>query len=162
MELYNANFYNPYLLLVIAFIMIFFEFFLSGFVMGILGGIFVILSLVSFFLQGHPPHIMFAYFVFVVVSLIVLVRVTLKIIQKTGKKNTIMLDKNQEGYVATSFDKSLIGQTGVALTDLKPAGKVGVGEKEVQALSEMGYLPKGTKVHILRGAGSHLIVRKVE
>jgi Membrane-bound serine protease (ClpP class) len=151
---------NPYILLIIAFVLVFLEFFLPGGILGIFGAFFVVLSLVAFYLEGHSPLALLAYFTFVVVALAILIRYILKAIQSTGKENTIMLDDDQEGYVATGFDKSLIGKTGTVLADLRPAGKIVVDGIEVQALSEMGYLSKGTEVQIVGGKGSHLIVKK--
>ena len=162
-SLYGAmDLFNPYFFLLIAFVLIFLEFFIPGLFMGILGGVFVVFSLVAFFLEGHSPGMFFAFFVLVMLALVLLVRFILISIKKTGKKNTIMLEKNQEGYVATAFDHGLMGDTGTATTDLKPAGKIAVGDKEVQALSEMGYITKGTKVYIVGGKGSHVVVRKLK
>lgn len=154
--------FNPYVLLLIGFVLIFLEFFLPGAILGMVGGVFVILSLVAFFMEGHSPLLSLAYFLFVMASLVLLIRYILQAIKSTGKKNTIMSDANQEGYVATGYDKTLIGKRGVAATDLKPSGKVQVEEKEVQALSELGYISKGTGVEIVGGKGSHLIVKKAE
>lgn len=81
---------------------------------------------------------------------------------KTGKAKGFFLDSAQEGYVASSFEKELVGKQGEALSDLKPAGHILIEGKRHQALSKMGYLVKGTKIEIIGGQGAHLIVKKVE
>ena len=154
--------FNPYLLLLIAFILIILEFFLPGAVFGIFGAVFVVLSLIAFVLEGHPPLISLAYFIVVCTLVVFLVKYILKAIKRTGPKNTIMLDNDQFGYVASHFDKTLFGKQGIALTDLKPAGKVLVDDKEVSAMSELGYISRGLKIEVIGGKGYHLIVKRID
>ncbi len=156
------NLFNPYLLLFIALLLIFLEFFLPGAIFGTFGALFVVLSLVAFVLEGHSSFLVGAYFLFVTFALIVLIRYILKMIRRTGPQNTIMLDNTQEGYVASHFDHTLIGKEGIALTDLKPAGKVLVEDKEIQAMSELGYISRGLKIQVTGGKGAHLIVKRID
>lgn len=154
--------FNPYVLLIIAFSLIFLEFFLPGGILGIFGGLFLIFSFVAFYLEGHSPYELFAYFVVVLIALVFLIKWILKAIARTGSKNTIMLDDDQEGYVASGFDKELIHREGIAITDLKPSGKVLIDGKEVQVLSQLGYISKGKKIKVIGGQGAHLIVTEVK
>jgi membrane-bound serine protease (ClpP class) len=116
--------------------------------------------LIAFALSGYPVWAFFIFLPVVVVSLVLVIRLALWGITKTGQKNTIMLEDDQTGFVASSFDKELIGKEGVADTDLKPSGKILLEDKEYQAVSEMGYINKGTPVKVLRGEGAHLIVKE--
>ena len=156
------NLFNPFVLLAIGFLLLFLEFFLPGGVIGISAILFILGSLVAFVLEGHSPLLSLLYFVFVTASIAFFIRWILYAIKKTGPKNTIMLDSNQEGFVASHFDKSLIGKEGIALTDLKPAGKILVEGKEVQALSELGYISRSLKIQVVGGKGNHLVVKRID
>lgn len=152
--------WNPFVLLLLGLVMIFFEFFVPGAVLGITGGALLFLSLIAFALSDYPFLAFFPYLLFVVISLVGVIRLALWSIKRTGKENTIMSEKNQTGYVASSFDQTLIGLEGVADTDLKPSGKVIINGVEHQAVSEMGYINKGTPVLVINGEGAHLIVKE--
>lgn len=58
---------------------------------------------------------------------------------------------NESGYVAVSLDeRNLIGKTGRAKTVLRPSGKVEVEGRVYDAVSEHGFIEKGTVVHVVR------------
>lgn len=52
-----------------------------------------------------------------------------------------------------------VGQTGKALTDLRPYGKARFGEQRVEVVSDGDMVPQGTTVRIVRIAGSRIEVR---
>ena len=95
--------------------------------------------------------------------LLPVVLVTCKIalwqIRRSKEKGHFYHGNDQEGYVAASFDQSLIGKEGVVSTELKPAGHILVDGQLYQALSETGFIGKGDHVHVVGGKGAHLIVR---
>lgn len=51
------------------------------------------------------------------------------------------------------------GASGKAKTDLRPAGKVVVDGREFDASSEGPWIAAGSTIVVIRGAGSHLVVR---
>jgi membrane-bound serine protease (ClpP class) len=55
--------------------------------------------------------------------------------------------------------QSLIGQEGVALTDLRPVGVVQLADRRVDALAEEGYISSGVKVRVTQSDGSQIKVR---
>lgn len=86
---------------------------------------------------------------------------------KIGTKgifSKIALDKTLDkssGYIAVSMTpKELVGQEGIASTVLKLSGKVKVGDKIFDAVSEDGFIEKGTKVSIIRYETGQLYVVK--
>ncbi len=93
------------------------------------------------------------------ISLYCVIRLALWSVKKTGKKGTVYLDADQEGFQASLFPKELIGKSGIAATDLRPSGHIWVDDRAIQALSKDGYIEKGSPVQILGGQGSHLIVK---
>ncbi|NLO37767.1 MAG: nodulation protein NfeD [Clostridiaceae bacterium] len=62
------------------------------------------------------------------------------------------------GYVHTRTEHDLTGQTGVALTDLRPAGVIRIGNERVDALTEGDYIARGATVTVARVQGSKVFV----
>lgn len=56
----------------------------------------------------------------------------------------------------------LVGNTGTALTDLRPAGVARFGDDRVDVVSEGDFIPVGSTLKVLRVEGSRVTVRKVE
>ncbi len=141
-------------------ILIFLEFFLPGAIMAVGGSVLLLASLFMFHLKG-PVGIapFFFYFAALGTSVYFVVRLAIWAVKKTGKKGTVYLKADQEGFQASLYPKELIGKIGVAATDLKPSGHIWVEDRAIQALSKDGYIEKGAPVQILGGQGSHLIVK---
>lgn len=153
---------QPFLLLAVGLLMIFLEFYLPGGVMGTIGGVIVIASLVLFVSQTDSLLAVIAYVVGVTVVLMVLFRFALWRIQNAPPDKSIYSSGDQEGYVASNYDRSAIGKTGVVTTDLKPGGHVSVDGKKYLALSQSGYVTKGEAIEVIGGEGESLIVKRVK
>jgi membrane-bound ClpP family serine protease len=151
--------YLPFILWILGLIFVLLEFYLPGIIMATFGIILLITSIFVFIVQSTSPLAIILYVVGVAVSLILLIRYTLKYIPRAKPGVSIYLSKDQEGYQASSFDASAIGKTGVVISDLKPAGYIMVEGKKHQAISVSGYLPQGTEVVVLKGEEESLIVK---
>jgi len=67
---------------------------------------------------------------------------------KLSLKNEQLLE---EGYIAVETEqKSLLGESGVAHTVLRPSGRVKIKEKIYDAKSEYGFIEKGENVKVIR------------
>ena len=55
----------------------------------------------------------------------------------------------------------LIGQTGVALTMLRPSGKAEIHGNPVDVMSEGSFIPEGTAIQVVECVGKWVVVRKV-
>lgn len=151
---------SPFILLAIGLILVFLEFYLPGAIMGIAGGIFILWSLVLFAMQSGSPLAITLYIIGTVVALIYLAKFAIWRIRTAKPHRSIYSADSQNGYQAVSYDATAIGKTGTVLTDLKPAGFIIVEGKQQAAISQEGYLSKGTKVKVIGGEESNLIVRK--
>ena len=69
---------------------------------------------------------------------------------------------NTDGYTARIYkeDENLEGAEGTAITDLHPAGKVGIGDERYDAMSEGGFIGKGENIIVVEVRNNHLLVRK--
>lgn len=152
---------NPYIFLVVGLVLIFLEFFLPGAVIGSIGGLFILFSIILFASTANSGVAVFAYVTAILLFLFFLVKFAIWRIRQTKSKGTIYSDDAQVGYVASVFDQSAIGKRGIVLSDLKPGGYILIEGKKEQALSVSGYLIKGSEVEVVGGQEESLIVKPI-
>ncbi len=149
-------------LAILGLIFIYLEFFLPGWILGIGGGLLLIFS-IGLFLANTTGLIPISIFLVILFILVVYTcNLALKKIKMSGAKNSFYLKKDQEGFFASSIDRTLIGKTALAATDLKPSGHILVDGVQFQAVSKSGYITKNTKVKIIDGQGGYFIVQTEE
>ncbi|MBR1885882.1 MAG: serine protease [Schwartzia sp.] len=68
----------------------------------------------------------------------------------------------ESGYVSAETRTDLVGRTGFAETELRPAGRALVAGQPVDVVSEGAFLGKGTPVVVVSVNGSRVVVRKQE
>ena len=66
------------------------------------------------------------------------------------------------GYVVADQQHHLVGETGLAMTDLRPAGKVQIAGRPYDAKATTGWIDKGTTVRIVAQERFELVVEPVE
>jgi membrane-bound serine protease (ClpP class) len=67
-----------------------------------------------------------------------------------------------EGYIAAEPRGDLVGQDGVAMTDLRPAGTAQIGMERVDVVTEGEYVPQGQAVRVVRSEGYRHVVRGLQ
>ena len=146
------------LLAIVGMILIFLEFFLPGAVLAVIGTLALLVSLGMFFAK-YPAFWGVLYLFSMLLVLFLTCKLAIWRIKSSKGKGSFYHSEDQEGYLASSFDLSLIGREGVVSTELKPAGHILIDGQLYQALSETGFIEKGNSVKVVGGKGSHLIVR---
>jgi membrane-bound serine protease (ClpP class) len=64
----------------------------------------------------------------------------------------------ESGYISEPERDDLIDAIGVAITDLRPAGTIQVGDERLDVVSDIGFIAKGSRVRIIRWEGyQHLV-----
>jgi membrane-bound serine protease (ClpP class) len=149
-----------FLLLIIGLVLVLLEFYLPGMVLGIGGGILILFSIIIFGANSQSPLEIFLFILLTGLGLFGVVKFALWQIPRTRKKQSIYLDKDQEGYVASVFDQNAIGKEGIALSVLKPGGFILIEGKKYPAISVSGYIDKGDQVTVISGQGESLLVKK--
>ena len=56
---------------------------------------------------------------------------------------------------------NLIGQSGVAMTLLRPSGKAEIGGNYVDVISEGEFIPEGTPIQVVECSGKKVVVRRM-
>lgn len=153
---------NSFVLLLLGFILIFVEFYIPGAIMGILGGLLTFMSILVFISEGNSLLAIVLYIVSVLIALFGLFKFALWRIRRAKPEYSIYSNSSQDGYKASHFDHAAIGKTAIVLSDLKPGGYILLDGKQLQAISESGYIIKGSSVLIIGGQEESLIVKQKE
>lgn len=67
----------------------------------------------------------------------------------------------ESGYVSSEEKEEYLGREGVAITELRPTGVIEIDGQRLDALSEGTFIPKDTKVKVIKVEGSKIIVRRL-
>lgn len=67
----------------------------------------------------------------------------------------------KEGVVSQKKDMDqLLDASGVAVTDLRPAGSIRIDKKKIDAVTQGEYIDKGALVHVIEVTGNQVIVKE--
>lgn len=64
----------------------------------------------------------------------------------------------QTGYLSSPVREELVGRSGIALTDLRPAGAGQFGEEKLDVVSDNVWISAGSKIRIVRSEGYRHVV----
>lgn len=141
-------------------------------VAGILGIIFIVCGLAfslvlndyfNFSISGGKLVNAFLLVIISVIVTTVLAFVFGKNIFNSGMFKKLTLTDEQrssDGYVGTEKGDDLTGQTGLAVTDLRPGGKIEIRGKRYDAVSEGAFLIKGTEIEVMKHETFTIFVRE--
>ncbi|GEL07275.1 NfeD family protein [Salisediminibacterium halotolerans] len=131
-------------------------------VLGVLGIAAVLSSLV---LSGYSTtNILFALAIALVITAVASF-LFLKYIGYSGTLKKIVFEDqagNEQGYVSNTSREHLLGETGRALTILRPSGTAEFNNERLDVVSEGGYIEQGRKVKVVSVSGSKMVVREVK
>jgi membrane-bound serine protease (ClpP class) len=81
------------------------------------------------------------------------------------EKSGLMLGdatSRETGYLTGDVRSELIGATGVAVTDLRPAGAARFGDERIDVVADSNWISAGTPVRIVRSEGYRHVVQVAE
>ncbi|NWQ44623.1 nodulation protein NfeD [Bacillus sp. EB106-08-02-XG196] len=154
--------YETLILFIIGIALILLELLISGGIAGILG---FIAMVASFFLAADNAVYMG---ISLLVAIIVSILISILLIKVFGKKMSlfkklILTDSTntESGYIANISRLELIGLVGSTLTVLRPSGTIVIEDERLDAVSEGGFIGKGSKVKVVSSEGARIIVREI-
>jgi membrane-bound serine protease (ClpP class) len=150
----------PIALLLLGLLLIFIEFYLPGAIMGTLGALTVLASIILFVMETDSPFLIFLFIVAAIFLVAFVIRFALWYIKTPSPESSIYSDADQEGFVALTYDKEAIGKKGIVDTDLKPGGHIIVNGKRYPAISQSGFISKGEQVQVVGGEGDTFLVKQ--
>lgn len=149
------------LLFALALVLFFFEVFVPGAVLGILGGILMAvgcgLAFAEFGLQGGAIATLLA---LALVGLLLYVEFFVLPKTKLGQKLFLHSAVSATSQPLPAQPDDVVGQAGEALTTLAPSGFVLVAGRKYEAASQSGLLPKGAPVKVTGLDNFRLLVSK--
>ena len=145
-------------------------FVIPGFgVVGLLGGLTIMAGLFMMLLPEHflPADISAASWGFTIAIIGGLLALYLmgKALIKTDFWMKITLpfsEKSTEGYSTSLGLGNLVGESGKAVSDLRPSGWATVGEKKLFVVTEGEFVANGDNLKILTVDGNRVVVRKTD
>ena len=122
-----------------------------------IGGSLLLLASLFFFYMGDPSLLQFfVYATILLFSTLLAIQAALR--KQKGSKKRMISEEPSEGVQVLIYPKEFVGKKGIAATDLTPSGQIWIEDKSFQALSQAGFINKGTEVLVLSGKGTHLFV----
>jgi membrane-bound serine protease (ClpP class) len=146
-------------LFVVGFLLIAAEVFLPGLILGTIGLLCLIASVVLVYLQFGTAAGLVATFVVGGLSLVGFV-IWLFLFPRTFIGRRIMLNKRSFDEHRSDHDLSLVGQSGEAVTPLRPSGTARIGGKRVDVTAIGEFLEEGEEVIVVAADGMRVAVRR--
>jgi len=148
---------------ILGFIFIIIEMFVPGFGLpGIAGIIFLVLGIIQV-----ADSILEALIAIIVVLAILGLLLTL-VLRSAAKgalsKNLILNDslKKESGFISSEDLEYFLGKEGVTVNTLRPSGYADFDGVKLDVISQGEYIPKGTKVQIIKVEGSRIVVKELK
>ena len=157
-------------LFIVGIILLLLEIFvIPGFGFTGIAGIILVISSLFFSLISSLPIFDFSSIagpiVQLTVSLLLVVAlfyIVVKFLPKSDRFNNLVLATEAEsskGFVSNPKYDELLNLSGVALTDLRPAGMAEISGKKVDVVTDGGYIEKGSKIIVIKTEGAGVVVK---
>lgn len=140
-------------------LLMFLEMFLPGLIAGVIGGILVIASIAMSYQHYGAEGGNIALVIAMICSGIMWWWWATHF-QNTRYGKRMTLQTSVDGNTVTPGLTDFVGQSGTALTALRPGGTVVIDGKRVDAISDGEFIESGQPVHVLRAQGICIIVRR--
>ena len=147
-------------LLVTAFILFFFEIFLPGGVLAVIGGI-ILLTACAMTYSEFGITWAIALLILGLVGALIMFFLEIRLIAHTRFGRQFALKSTIAARLNPRADEALVGRSGIAQTTLAPTGKVRIDDKTYVAQAEDGFLEKGHAVKVVRIETFKLIVTRI-
>lgn len=136
------------------------EIFVPGAVLGSLGGVSLFAAVfVAFDISNSCGF----YTLFGVLILTVLtVALWIKFFPRSGIGQKMTLSEDGKAFKASDSKQTLVGQSGTALSKLRPAGFALIDGKRMDVVADGGIIEIGQPVKVVKVEGNRIVVRKVD
>ncbi|KEF38136.1 membrane-bound serine protease (ClpP class) [Schinkia azotoformans MEV2011] len=151
------------ILVIIGIILIVLEFFVPGGIMGLLGVLSIITSLLL--AAENISHMIFSILIAILVTIIASVILFRRFGYEKGIfKRIILFDStsSEQGYVSNQNRLDLIGLEGTTVTPLRPSGTAVFNDERVDVVTEGSFISSNIKVKIIKVEGSRIVVREIK
>jgi len=135
------------------------EMFLPGLILGLLGVVMLGSAIVVGYTQYGPIEGTMILVGIAAIAMILFV-LWMKYFQRTsiGRGMTLGTNLPRGGDLPCASD--LVGQTGEAVTDLRPSGRAMIDGKRLDVLADGGFVERGSQIIVISAQGNRVFVRK--
>lgn len=68
---------------------------------------------------------------------------------------------SDRGFLSSQPRNEFLGKEGITLSGLRPSGYIDIDGQRLDALSEGGFIPKDSKIIVVKVEGSKIFVRRI-
>ena len=137
------------------------ELIIPGGIMGVLGAILLFGAVaLGFSIFAMPWSMLSA--IGIMVGTFVAFLIWMRVLPFTTIGKNLTLSTDGHSYKATDDFHALVDQTGVAETDLRPAGIATIQERRMDVVSESSWIDKGAAIKVVHVEGNRIAVRQLE
>lgn len=150
------------ILVVIGIVLIVLEFFVPGGIMGVLGVLSIIISLLL--AANNIEHMIFSILIALLVTIIAAIILFKRFGYEKGIfRHIILFDStsSDKGYVSNVTRNDLIGLVGFTVTPLRPSGTAVFNNERIDVVTEGGFISNNKKVKIVKAEGPRIVVREI-
>ena len=147
-------------LLITAFILFFFEIFLPGGVLAVIGGL-VLLTACALTYTEYGVVWAVTMLILGMIGALIMFFLEIRLIAHTRFGQQFALKSTIAAKLNPLADEALVGKEGLALTTLAPTGKIRLDDQTYVAQAEDGFLEKGHAVKVVRIETFKLIVTRI-
>lgn len=154
--------YNHIILFVIGFVLVLLELVVVSFgLLGIAGGVCIYAGVVL--AGGQSQDIRFAIAAALLLSIVAIIIVLRFFRHHISWNRFILKDRltTEEGYISSPDQSYRIGQRGVAITPLRPAGTAMIGDERVDVVTQGEFITSGSEVEVTHVEGVRVVVTQV-
>lgn len=151
------------ILVVIGIVLIILEFFVPGGILGLLGTLSIIASLLL--AANNIGHMVFSILIALLVTIIAVVILFRRFGYEKGIFRRIILfdsTSSEKGYVSNETRSDLVGLEGITVTPLRPAGTAVFNDDRIDVVTEGSFISSNKKVKIIKAEGPRIIVREIK
>lgn len=150
-------------LLVIGIILLVLELFVPGGILGVIGASAIVVSL---FIAGYDlSHMAISILIAFIVAIITFIILYKSAGEERGLfKKIVLRDRmtTDEGYVSALNRENLIGEEGVSVTPLRPAGTMLLNDERIDVVTEGNYIGIHKPIKVIQVEGMRVVVREVK
>lgn len=148
------------ILAVIGILAFLFELVLPGGILGVAGGICMIVAVVLSYMEFGSVWGTVALLSMLTFSA-VMTWIWMKLFHRLPFTKKLVLDAAVGSDDELKARQSIVGQTGEAITDIRPSGRAKIGGERLDVMSESGVIEKGKTVEVVDTRGPSVFVRAI-
>ncbi|WP_201003744.1 NfeD family protein [Paenibacillus glycanilyticus] len=130
-------------------------------ILGILGSASLIVGVLT---AASNPMTAFISLVIALVAAAVILYFVVRKYKDRGIWNKFILREKlttEQGYLSAETKEDLLGQEGIAITPLRPAGTIQIGDNRIDVVTSGEFIASGKTVKVIKTEGTWVVVREV-